>query len=348
MFGELALPRVGDVDEAVRRLDNGRIAELGLRLIFQDHRGLPGDAVLADREVQRASTLGGMIIDQEMASVLQGDGIRARVRIGQIDEFDLGPASPLVARERAEDLAVAGPTQRHERAVLQEQDAGLDRSRTALPLVDFDFLPGDPVVAATLEMDLPRGADLQAFGAAAGKDRAILQLHGLVLDRAEDAFRQTSRLTPGLAIIITQTKQAPPFDRVGADLIVKLQGTFLGLEQDRIPTRETFTVRLQTFGYLDRRRPFAVDLTRHPDGDIRLTFGFAREPCGDQRPVTSLDDRGGVTAGDGIRLEDELRTDQPWLGAEESKGQEKRDAKQVAAHGGEPNISPNRTGNKPA
>ena len=318
MFGELTLPRVGDVDESVRRLDDGRVAEFSLGLVFEDHRGLPGDTILADGEVQRAAPLGGMVINDEVPAVLQGDGVRARVRIGQVDELDLRPRGALVFRERAEHLGITGPTDRQERTILQEKDARLDGGGVFRPLVDGDALPGDPIIAASLEINLPRGSDLEAFGAAAGEDRPVLQLHGFVLDRAEDAIRQTSRLAPGLAVVLAEAQHAPPFDRIGAHLVVKLQRAFLGLEEHGIPTRKPFAVGLDTFGYHHGRRPLAVDLPRYPDGNVRLALGFSCKPCRDQCTILRLDDRRGMTARHGVRLEDELRTDQTRLGAEES------------------------------
>ena len=75
MLGEFALPGIGHVHEAVGRLDDGRITELGLGLVLQDQRGFPDYPVPAHGEVERAATLGGMVIDQEMTSVLERHGV---------------------------------------------------------------------------------------------------------------------------------------------------------------------------------------------------------------------------------------------------------------------------------
>jgi hypothetical protein len=172
-------------------------------------------------------------------------------------------------------------------------------------------------------MELPGRSDLQAFGAAAGQDRAVLELHGLVLDRPKDAFGQSSRLTPGLAVVLALAKEAPPADRIGADFVIKLQRTFLGLEQHRIPTGETLAIRLGAVGDHHGRRPLALDLTRRPDTDIRLAFGRAGEPSRDHGSVLRLDDRRRMTTRHGIRLEDESRPDQPRLGRYGGQGQAK-------------------------
>jgi len=89
-----------------------------------------------------------------------------------------------------------------------------------------------------------------------------------------------------------------------------LQRTFLGLEEHRIPTGESLAVGLRTFGHIDGSRPFAVDEPGRPDGDIGLTLGLTGEPSRDQRTILCLDDRRGMTARHGVRLEDELGADQ--------------------------------------
>ena len=308
--------------EPVRGLDDGGITELSPRLILEHQRSFPSDAILTHGEIQGAATLGGVVIDQEMTSVLERDGIGAGIRIGQIGQFDLRPGRALVTGDGAEDLGVTGPPDRHEATVFQEQDTGLDRGGSTLPLLDRDFLPREPIIAATLEMDLPRRPDLQSFGTAARKDGAVLQLHGLVLDRTEDAFGQAARFTPGLAVIIAEAEQSPPLDRIRADLVIQLERSFLRLEEHRVPTRETLAVRLlRAFGDLDRRRPLAVDATSRPDRDVRLAFGLSGEPRRDQGAVLGLDNRRRMTARHRIGLEDEASTDHAGLGREGRKRQ---------------------------
>ena len=318
MLGELALPGVRDVHESVRRLDDRRVAELGLGLVLQDQRGLPGDAILAEREVKRAAPFGDMVVDQEVTAVLQRDGVGAGIGIRQVGELDLRPRRALVVRQGAEELGVLGPSDRHEHTVAQGQDAGLDRGGSALPLLHGDPLPGEAVVPATLEMDLPGRPGLQSFGTAAAEDGAILELDGLVLDGAEDAVRQPPRRPPGLAVVLAEADHAPPFDGIGADLIIELQGAFLRAEQHGIPTGVSLAVRLDALGDLHRRRPLAALLPRHPDGDVGFTFGFAREPGRYHGPVARLDDRRGMAAGHGIGLEDELGADESGFGGHQA------------------------------
>ena len=251
-----------------------------------------------------------------MTSVLERDGIGAGIRIGQIGQFDLRPGRALVTGDGAEDLGVTGPPDRHEATVFQEQDTGLDRGGSTLPLLDRDFLPREPIIAATLEMDLPRRPDLQSFGTAARKDGAVLQLHGLVLDGPEDAFGQSASRTPSLTVVVAQTEQAPPFNGIRADLIVKLQRTFLGLEQDGIPTGETFTIGLGAFGDFHGSRPFAVHPPGRPNRDVGLALGLTGKPSGDQGAIPRLNDCRGMTARHGVRLEDEFGADQTRLGGE--------------------------------
>jgi hypothetical protein len=89
MLRELALPGIGDVDESVGRLDDRRITELGLGFVLEDQRGFPSDAVLAEGEIQRAASLRGVIIDQQVATILQGDRVGPGVRIREVGQGHL-------------------------------------------------------------------------------------------------------------------------------------------------------------------------------------------------------------------------------------------------------------------
>jgi hypothetical protein len=92
MLHQLALPCIGDVHETIGGLDDGGIAELSLGLILEYQRGLPGDAVLTDRQIERTASLGGVVINQEMTSVLQGHGISPGIRVRQVSEVHLRPS----------------------------------------------------------------------------------------------------------------------------------------------------------------------------------------------------------------------------------------------------------------
>ena len=70
MLRELTLPGIRNMHEPVGGLDDGRVTEFGLRLILEHHRRLPDDTVLADRKIERTASLGGVVINQEMTSVL--------------------------------------------------------------------------------------------------------------------------------------------------------------------------------------------------------------------------------------------------------------------------------------
>ena len=236
----------------------------------------------------------------------------------------------MVPGDRAKNLGVAGPADRQESAVFEEEDAGLDGGGTARALLDGELLPGDTVIAAALEMDLPAWAGFQPFRAAAGQDGAIRQLHGFVLDGSQDAVGQPARLPPRPTVVLAETQHAPPLDRIRPDLVIKLQRAFLGLEQHRIPTRESPAIRLRAFGELDGRRPPAVDVTGRPDRDVRFPLGFSGEPSRDQRAILRLDDGRRVTARHRVAREDELRTDQARLSREggESQAEEREQARQ--------------------
>ena len=91
MLRELTLPGIRNMHEPVGGLDDGRVAEFGLGLILEHQRGLPGDTVLTDRKIERAASLGGVIINQEMTSILQGHGISPGIRVRQVSEIYLRP-----------------------------------------------------------------------------------------------------------------------------------------------------------------------------------------------------------------------------------------------------------------
>ena len=76
MFDFFAVPRVGDVDQTIARLDNGRVAEFPGG-VFEDDRWGPGDGVCRERDVQGgpfASPLtrcaADVVVDDQVPSIL--------------------------------------------------------------------------------------------------------------------------------------------------------------------------------------------------------------------------------------------------------------------------------------
>src|SRR5262249_56892452 len=72
----LTLPGVGDVDQAIRRLDHSRVRELA-RLLLQDQDILPALAVLRHGHAERAATDPRWVVDEQMTAVRQRHSIDA-------------------------------------------------------------------------------------------------------------------------------------------------------------------------------------------------------------------------------------------------------------------------------
>lgn len=125
MFHLLTFPSVAEVDESVGGLDDGRIAKFALGL-FQDEGSLPVNAVPTEGEIQRASPVGGMVVNEEMASVLERKGIGARVGVWKIQEGDRAPGESGIAGGDVEELALAGASYREEVVIIGAKETGLN------------------------------------------------------------------------------------------------------------------------------------------------------------------------------------------------------------------------------
>ena len=76
MFNSFSLPGIDDMNKTVLRLDHGRIGILAGG-IFQDANRVPGNPVVANRDVKDTSISRrsiGMIINQKLPSVFQRNG----------------------------------------------------------------------------------------------------------------------------------------------------------------------------------------------------------------------------------------------------------------------------------
>ena len=112
----LPLPGVGDVEQAVGRLDDRRVAVFS-RLAFQHQGGGPLLPVFRHREVERTAAKAGVVVNQQMGAVAQRDGIGSGVGVGQAGERQFRPGEAVVRRGGGEDRA-AGLA-----------DGGLERKR---------------------------------------------------------------------------------------------------------------------------------------------------------------------------------------------------------------------------
>ena len=88
-----ALPCVGDVNEAVGGLNDGGVGVFAGFFIFEEDGGFPGFAVFGNGDVEDlaaeiplAALAAGVVVNEKMATVFEGDGVRAGVGIGQIEK----------------------------------------------------------------------------------------------------------------------------------------------------------------------------------------------------------------------------------------------------------------------
>ena len=210
MLHLLALPGVGDVDESIAGLDDGRIAEFLLRLVFENQCGFPCFAIFADGEVQRAAAFGGVVVNEEVAAVMKGDGIGAGVWIGQCGEGDIAPGFASVVGGDLEDLLLACAAHGLEFIATEVEDTRLNGADGKTVVQQFGAAPRFTKIAGALEVDGPRAGFGIGLVARWAEDVAIRKLHRLVLDGAEDTFRQLLGQGPCRAAIIARLDFSPP------------------------------------------------------------------------------------------------------------------------------------------
>ena len=162
-------------------------------------------------------------------------------------------------------------------------------------------------------MDAPQAWLVVRFAAARADDRAIREPHGLVLDWPQHPVGQPPRLSPRPSGVGGRAHDTPPVARVRADLVEERERAIRHLEQHRVPARVPRAVGLHAGRDLDRRRPRAFDLARHPDADVRGALARAPEH-GRHQPVARLRDGRGVHAREGRLVVEELGLEDGGLG----------------------------------
>ena len=136
MLDAPAFPGVGDVHQSIARLDDRRIGEAARRIgvVFQHQDGVPRQTVVGERHIEGAAALvvragaDVVIVNQQLAAIAQRHGIRAGIRVGQIEQGHLSPGRAAVVRPDLKNLVIVRATHGFERAVGQEQKAGLNRA----------------------------------------------------------------------------------------------------------------------------------------------------------------------------------------------------------------------------
>ena len=282
---------------AVGGLDDGGIAVFaGCGLEIEDV--LPFGAVTGNRDAQRRAALGRVVVNEQMATVGERDGIGARIRIRHRGETHLAPSPAVVRRRDGENLPLARAPERQEFLAAEKQHTRLNRTNLESVVEKRGLRPRFPQIGRALEVDAPFAGLLVRLVARRTQQRAVGELHGLVFDRAVDAVGQAVRGAPGATAIGRGAQFAPPRLKRRADLVEKQQRPALGLEQHRIPCRDArLAVGLHAVGDLNRRGPRFSVVERHPNTDVGIFLLRAAKPRGDEAARRRLDDRRGVAFG---------------------------------------------------
>jgi hypothetical protein len=96
----LSVPSVSDVEIAAFALNDGRIGILS-GFVFEGFEDIEVIAIGADGEVERRAACGGVVEDEDDASVAEADGINAGVGVGQIGGMSLCPRDAVTDVARA-------------------------------------------------------------------------------------------------------------------------------------------------------------------------------------------------------------------------------------------------------
>jgi len=115
VFDGLAEVRVGDVDHSVGRLNDGGVGMFSL-LPFERQDGLPVPAVPGDGHIEHfasggAAVSGGVVVNEQLASVFECHTVDASVGVGQFRGAHLTPGSAAILRPELRDHALLAATQ---------------------------------------------------------------------------------------------------------------------------------------------------------------------------------------------------------------------------------------------
>src|SRR5262249_11385425 len=83
--------------------------------------------------------------------------------------------------------------------------------------------PGESAVSRPLEVNAPSAWTIGGLGAAASQERAVGELHQLVLDRTEDTLRKAPRLAPRPPVVTRGSNHAPPRLRARSNFVEQHQ-----------------------------------------------------------------------------------------------------------------------------
>eukprot|EP00191_Tetraselmis_sp_GSL018_P014151 CAMPEP_0177588362 /NCGR_PEP_ID=MMETSP0419_2-20121207/6184_1 /TAXON_ID=582737 /ORGANISM="Tetraselmis sp., Strain GSL018" /LENGTH=368 /DNA_ID=CAMNT_0019078553 /DNA_START=247 /DNA_END=1356 /DNA_ORIENTATION=- len=299
---------VGDVHEAVRRLDDRRIAVLRpvslrgqaggaawiLALGRKDHghvRVFQKDlwlelscAVVSHRDRQPEPPLLQRVIGKEDAAIMERDGVHAAVWVWDGHEACLAPFLPHLVCRRLDQEPVPGASDHPQTAACLEQ-SGLDNAGPLI-LDRLETLPSYPAILAVLDVHRPA----LALDAGPNNDGTIVEDEGLffagpIIDCGSPSGRVhvkplswTASAAGSMSLSCSQ-----PCRRAAFHL-----GPVGGLAQGSSTAPRTAATRPAL------APPTAVLVPGHPYPRVWVLFPQAPKPGGKQVPVADLCDCRGV------------------------------------------------------
>ena len=162
VFYGFAFVGVGDVDFAVFGLDDGGVGEAGfVFLSFEGEDGGPVVAVFGYGDVEHGAVVGeggafgGVVVDEELAAVFEGDGVGAGAWVGEVGGGHLAPGFAAVFGPTLGDDVLAAAAEYLQGFVGVGEDAGLDCAEFDAVVDGADDFPGFSEVGGTFEVDAP-------------------------------------------------------------------------------------------------------------------------------------------------------------------------------------------------
>ena len=229
MFDHPTIPRVGDVYQTVRSLDDrgigkshaaegGKLLFLGrwrcldgrrvltVRLVFQRQHMLPFNPVNGHRDVERKSIsvarpvrkMRRVVVNDEEPSVSERDCIDAGIRVRKLGRRERCPRPPFVRGPGHCDDTLFRSAERLDQAVRQDQNCWLDRLEPSAFIDGADDLPMVSGIARQFKMNAPGVMRLRAR---AGEPCSVSKNDGLILDRPEQTIRKSLRRAPRFAAV---------------------------------------------------------------------------------------------------------------------------------------------------
>ena len=153
---------VGDVNKPICGLDHRGIGVLS-PLVFQDKGRLPLLAIGADRHVEHLPSPGtrgapgGVVVNEQVAAIAEGDSICPRVRIRERGRGHLTPGLALVRGPGLGEAALPAAAESLQSPAGVTENGWLDRTEASV-LVDNPCAgPGFSKIPGKFKMDLPAG-----------------------------------------------------------------------------------------------------------------------------------------------------------------------------------------------